>query len=76
MLTTDLAKDQITPKEVIVNTEDNVVIIVMPLLPDTCKTVSGKMNAICASNGFLNTEIVDPRTGKNITVQVFLGTKA
>lgn len=73
MMTKELDHKLLTPIDVTVEEADNELIIRMPLLPHD--TRSEKMWVLATTNGWLKTQILCPRTGDQIQVNIFVGTR-
>ena len=75
MVTTELDHKLTTPIDIQVHEAEDQVVITMPLLPFDCESGTGKMNVLATTNGWLKTQVLCPRTAKQIDVQIFVGTK-
>ena len=72
--TKELDHKLLTPLSIVVDEQAGTITVVMPLLPFDCTTESGKMNPLMTTNGFLKSQVLCPRTKKQITVNLFAGT--
>jgi hypothetical protein len=65
-----------TPIDIEVDLAEDKVIITLPRVPLDTKSESGKMDVIATTNGWLKTQFLDPTSGTQMQVNLFVGTKA
>jgi hypothetical protein len=74
MTTSDMDRVYCYPTSVTVEGDETV--IRMKTCPPETLSGTGKMEVLCTSNGWVKTEHLCPRTGKQLTVNVFAGVRA
>lgn len=75
MTTKELPESQQLPCSIDVSESGDEVRITMPLAPMDCQSESGKMDVLCTTNGWKRTGFTCPRTGDEIQVNIFVGTR-
>lgn len=75
MTSKELDHKYLTPKDIQIDLAEETVTIVLPRAPLDCHTESGKMDVIASTNGWLKTQFLDPTSGQQIQVNLFLGTR-
>ena len=64
-----------TPLDIQVDLAEDTVTITLPHVPLDCTSESGKMDVIATTNGWLKTQFLDPTSGNQIQVNIFVGTR-
>lgn len=64
-----------TPLDIQVDLTEDTVTITLPRVPLDCTSESGKMDVIATTNGWLKTQFLDPTSGNQIQVNIFVGTR-
>ena len=75
MTSKELDHKYLTPKDIQINLSEETVTITLARAPLDCHSESGKMDVIATTNGWLKTQFLDPTSGEQIQVNLFLGTR-